>query len=807
MIIPFKTFTGAIPRTKAFQLPENAAQTAVDCAFGERTLRGLPLNTNTGQAVSLSAVAVYVHDVFASDLGNTRTFTWDKATEAVASPVVSDAYKRVYWSNADGFFVTSTTSYGSSSVYSMGTTAPDTYRVGVPQPSAPTKVTAALALPGVTGVAFTIYDERQDGSLVNEETIGAWEVTTTNEAATLKYAFTARCPQEAEDPENEPPPSTGALKFWGYGSLTPDIIVARTMPVPQVALQVNMPGSTVPDARTANMYFIYDDPVGLSESIDVVIALSRDVAASYGISLAAEDDGYWFVRRFYRLRVNGSGAFTTWYGTIASLAAPSDTNASGEPTLPPFIGPLVLMTMTRTDGTTTTKLEAKLREDSNESSWPPELPGFSAKLVVVHNNWDCTYTVQISVPAEDVERRAYTCTYVNAWGEEGPPSDPLELDCAENATVALRYAAVGVSGYVPITKVRFYRTAPGATTAYLYVAEVTYTSNYNGQTYSDSVKNSALGHTLDTFNYYKPSQTLRGVKVMANGIMVGFQQNEVCFSEPYLPYAWNPSATKPFPHRIVDVQPFEGGLYVLTTAGPYLVTGAAPEFMTDARIAVNQGCLAMGAVAAFNGGVVYASNDGLVMLQGMSASLEMSFLFFTRAAWRAAFSGVLPYLRLSVFDGALLGWFSGGGANPFYIRYDEDTPSYVRLTDSVRAACYSPVSDQLYVVTGTTLQSFQADYNNRRAFTWHSKNFTIPKPHSFGALSVMGSGTITASLYVDGGLFHSFSNTSISGGQYSYFRLPSGYLRRRWSLKIEGQAGAEIQEMYLSTTISELKNV
>lgn len=457
----------------------------------------------------------------------------------------------------------------------------------------------------------------------------------------------------------------------------------------------------------------------------------------------------------------------------------------------PFIGPALKVVLTRADGAVVT---AMIRASSSQTTWPTEWPGYFASLGYSAG----VYTLRIGASESQLEQRAYTYTYVNQYGEEGPPAAPLDIEGAAITSLTLSYT-VPPTGYCPISKIRVYRTATGTVTDYLFVGEVAV--NAVTPQFVDDVLTESLGETLATQNYYPPDQTLRGLCMMANGIMAGFLGNEVWFSEPYLPYAYNPAAIKPFKNRVVGICPFEGGLYVTTTTNPYIVMGAAPENMTDARVPAIQAGVSKGSIVDMGAYVAYASHDGIVSARGLDASLDASFKFFTRNEWRSRYGNKLAHMRLAAHDGSLLVWFDDGTPG-FMMRFEEEAPSLTQLSAGITAAFVHPLADALYVSNGSSIYEFRAA-TTRKALTWWSKDFTLP-PTNFSALQLIGTGTLNVSVYADGVLTHTEMVTLTDSGQ-TVRRLPSGFLARRWSVKFVGSA--TLESAILVTAIAELKNV
>lgn len=757
MLIPFRTFTGEYPKLKSHLLPDNAAQSSTDCDFLAGSLRGLKNNDPIAGISGTGIRSIFVYDGGAA---SGRTFWWNRDVDAVRSPVVDDQYARFYWSDGSAFYVSRGDIGGNGE---PSTT--NRYKVGVPRPASAFSLGAEgakIAIPGATGLSLEVCDEKSDGTFANcESVVGAVAEHT---ATVFKTVFTARAPAAVSN----------------SGTTT-------TTETPKQVTGTWIAGGTVrvggPDGPIANRYYLsgnysgfviyYEDPLIQPATINFWDANEVNYSSGYP-------------------RLGN----TFWYGSSASLTPPTQvgpTNPASTTTTvsAPVTGPVVKLTILRPSG----NLNAVIRTDSNKTTWPIELPGYSAYLTVSGTS----YTVTISVAAGSIEHRAYTYTYVNQYGEESAPADPLEIDCAESTAIDLRYP-LPPPGYCPITKLRVYRTAPGVASDYLYVGEASV--NTTNPSFVDTVRNEALGHTLDTNNYYPPDQSLQGITVMANGIMVGFKGNEVHFSEPYLPYAWNPSAIKPFPHRVVGICPFEGGLYVTTAAEPYIIQGAAPEFMTDMRIASTQAGVSKGSICNYNGQVVYASSDGIVQLQGTQTSLDMSFKFFSRHDWYSRYGTKLSNMRLDVHDGSLLVWFDDGTPG-FLLRFEEENPSLTTMSEAIYASYLHPIADALYVSNGNSVFEFRGA-NTRKSLVWHSKDFITPKPTNFGAVQLVGSGSLTLTVYADGAQVTSQAVAMTDTGRV-IVRLPSGFMARRWSLKVQG--AAEINEMYLSNSVAELQSV
>lgn len=445
-------------------------------------------------------------------------------------------------------------------------------------------------------------------------------------------------------------------------------------------------------------------------------------------------------------------------------------------------------------------LSAILRQDTNKNTYPDEMAGITGSFSYSGN----TLTVNLRTRSDYREARAYTYTYVNQYGEEGPPAKPLQVDILEGQTIKLKYTPPPSSHqYCPISRIRVYRTATGGTsTEYLFVGEVSVSTTQ--PVFEDAVKGSALGESIQTRDFYPPPPNIRGIVAMPGGVLAGFVGTTVYFSQPYLPYAWKPSTTQALEHRVIGLCPYENGLYVTTTAHPILITGYSPETMSSQKIPAIQAGVSKGSICNAGPFAVYASHDGLVTLRGINASLDLSFKFFTRDVWRRLYGNKLHLMRLNAHDGHLLAWFEDGTPG-FLIRMDENSPSFTKVTDPVYCALVHPLSDSLYVGSGSTIYAFKAGGSTQPWIHW-GKDYILPKQENLGAIQIVGGGSMTVTVYADGTqVFQTLVTVTNEGS--TVFRLPSGFRARRWSFKVEGQAGSFVYEMNVVTSPAELQGV
>ena len=161
-----------------------------------------------------------------------------------------------------------------------------------------------------------------------------------------------------------------------------------------------------------------------------------------------------------------------------------------------------------------------------------------------------------NTPATGVELRdvyrTYIYTYVTDRDEESAPSPavatPLKID--QNDNVLIEWTAPPANR-TDINRVRIYRNSAGNTSSGFMLihplVDITVTNKYDAAkvnpNYLDNFSDDRLGEPCPTFNWEMPPATMKGLVALPNGIMAGFVGNSIYFSEPNLPYAWNPEYT------------------------------------------------------------------------------------------------------------------------------------------------------------------------------------------------------------------------------------------------------------------------
>lgn len=397
----------------------------------------------------------------------------------------------------------------------------------------------------------------------------------------------------------------------------------------------------------------------------------------------------------------------------------------------------------------------------------------------------------------DSETRAYTYTYVSAFGEEGPPSPPSSL----LTVIGTGDVSVGNLSQIPggsynITAKRIYRSSTvGSQAQYQFVAEVPVATS----SYTDSKTQSDLGEVLPSQDWLPPPSGLKGLKMMANGAAVAFKDNTLYLSEPNLPHAW--PHKYPVDFQIVGVSPFRQSVAVLTTGYPFLASGADPSAMSLERLEFPHACLSKQSIVDTGDGCLYAGADGVVSI-GAGGMKIVSDQLFTREQWqklnpstmRAFFHDSRYHVLYQNRDnvrGMLIFDFSGQGAML--------TTSNINFNADISAGYSDPRTDTLYFAQGGFITRYNAS-SEPLSMTWRTGVFRLVKPVNFSYASVRAQAYPVT--------FRAYNERAPSGftkvvSSANAFRLPAGFAASEWQFQVEGskevtlvavaQSAAELQ--------------
>lgn len=388
----------------------------------------------------------------------------------------------------------------------------------------------------------------------------------------------------------------------------------------------------------------------------------------------------------------------------------------------------------------------------------------------------------------DTFTRVYAYAYVSALGEAGPISATVTVNWQSGQTITVGNMSAAPAGNYNITAKRIYRAVTGSkATDWQFVAEVGVAT----VSYADSIADSALGEVLRNSDWIAPPTTMQGLISLPNGMMAGFSGNELCFCEPWYPHAWPSKYRLTTDYKIVGLGAIGSTVFVLTNGMPYLVQGSHPSAMQMVKLDALQACLSRRSIAMLEGGIAYASPDGLC-IQSAGVMRIATDEFMTRKEWQ----GYKPEsIHGYVWDQKYIGFYDTGTVQGGFI-FDPQNRAFSTISTYATAGYVDPVKNELYLMIGSNIQKFNA--GSVMVVNWKSRPFRAVEVNMGVAQVFAATYPVTFELYGDGVLKHTESVAS-----HDAFKLPGNYLASTWEVRISGTP--TVKEIRVGETVEDLK--
>lgn len=411
--------------------------------------------------------------------------------------------------------------------------------------------------------------------------------------------------------------------------------------------------------------------------------------------------------------------------------------------------------------------------------------------------------------------RVYVYTYVNDYGEEGPPSAATgvvdyytnaDQDTAMALTVsAMRPPAEAMDGLV-LSKVRIYRSVQGSTDgAFFFVTELDYAVAI-GEFYefTDALLDSdvTVNETLSTALWIRPPDTgFANLSWANNGMLAGSVGNKLLVSETSVASAWPDEYSRTMESEIVGLGVLDDAIVVLTRTRPYVVYGQSPDALAEKRLPFHQGCVAALSIAHAPGMVLYAAPDGIFAVAGMDGKMVTAGAY-TREQWQALGP---EDLVSAVHDGSLIAFIRG---TPRGIMFSLESFSGVVDLDvgvEVWGLCVVEPDDALYLLTrdseGYAVQAWRQGAG-ALPYVWRSGIRMHRKQVNYGAVRVDGdfSGGRSATIRLLTGERLRAEKTVDAAGVY---RLKAGFTAGEYVVEVAGTA--DVVAVTLGQSVQELR--
>jgi len=324
--------------------------------------------------------------------------------------------------------------------------------------------------------------------------------------------------------------------------------------------------------------------------------------------------------------------------------------------------------------------------------------------------------------------------------------------------------------------------------------------------YYDAVKLSQLSTSLESGAWLPPPANLRGATNMANGIMAGYFENMLCFSEAYKPHAWPFEYQQPLEYPIVGLASYGQTLFIGTRGAVMLASGADPSSISVQTLPGNQSCVSARSIVPTGDTVIFASPDGICSASAGGVTVITSGLF-SRRDWQALKPETIV---AAIHDGVYYFSYKPASTRKCYAL---DLGSGKLTSVGVEATAFfnDTVGDGLYATVGNKVVELFSLSAAKRTGKYRTGITTLPKQEPLAWLQVFADGPVTVKWYGDGGVKTTVGGVITVTPTYTVtvndvrpVRLPAGrYLEH----EIEIESQARITSVTLAGDTTELQSV
>ena len=437
--------------------------------------------------------------------------------------------------------------------------------------------------------------------------------------------------------------------------------------------------------------------------------------------------------------------------------------------------------------------------------------------------------------------RSYTYTWVNEFKEESAPALPATAAGKPDGIWPISNITDPpvVAGYPAYSFKRLYRTVTNDEGGWDYykVSDIpigTTTFSDDGSIYADTVI--VNNNNLESTAWDLPPANLQGWIAMPNGFLIGFDKpdpttnaggNTIYMSEAYQFHAW-PEAYKYATETPIVGLGILGQTCVICTQGyPATVTGSKPETCSFTVATTGEPCLTRGSIVSTPQGVVYSSQNGLIMV-GPSGIQNVTEKILTREEWARDYAP--QYIRAVRYQNGYLALRmpplpnlrSGFLLDPSALKVA--LTEFSDLGDIVNVNVDFWSGEVFLLRSGINAllwdPSFKADGSKNNALMpikWVSKEFQYPFEENFGAYALYwdearysndpwGAASVLPTtervrlkVFADRRLVYD----QVVPRNGRPVRLPSGFKADIWQFEI--RARAPVYTLHVASSVKELR--
>jgi hypothetical protein len=216
---------------------------------------------------------------------------------------------------------------------------------------------------------------------------------------------------------------------------------------------------------------------------------------------------------------------------------------------------------------------------------------------------------------------------------------------------------------------------------------------------------------------------------------VGISGNEICFSDPYLPYSWPLRNRYTISGVGIDLVSAGNSVIVLTDTFPILFTGSDPEAMSPSVMQTYAPCATKRGVVDVGGGCMYPSYDGLwIVAPGRVEKLTQK--LYREEEWKL----LNPESFVSGFaDGIYYARYREDGSSYIWLFDTAESDSVVRVEQDASHLLRNDTDGELYVALDDKVYRWDTRVNQRYTSDWVSSEIQMPMPMNFSVAQVHGA--------------------------------------------------------------------
>jgi hypothetical protein len=394
-------------------------------------------------------------------------------------------------------------------------------------------------------------------------------------------------------------------------------------------------------------------------------------------------------------------------------------------------------------------------------------------------------------PADADINRAYVFTWVTAWGEESEPSLPVgPKSFKPGQQVNLSFLPSVPTGPYNINRMRVYATGTGDSgTSYQFHSELPIGTG----SLVDTKPPEQLGEVLQTWGWEMPPEEGFGFTLGANGNAIMLKDKTIYPCIPFVFYAYPPEFQLSTESKLVGAGAFGQSFAILTESNPYILNGVDPASYAMTRIDTAQACVSKRSIVEMLGGVIYASPDGLWIVDS-SGLRPLTQGMFAKEDWQKLNPSSIHAYQL---EGRYYMFYDTGAKKGCMVFDFARTPATCVELDIYCTAAYNdPRRSTLYLAQSGSINKHDA--GAPMEYVYRSREYRSPSDIVPGYGKVEAeSYPVTFRLYANGAM--RFQKSVLNNKP---FRLPA--VRSR-STSVEVQTSAQVNVIAIAETGEEIK--